>query len=241
MVKIFENEQMVAKEIAKEMLEGLTVSAPVFCLASGKTPSKGYDLFAQSVAEKSILKKLKIVSLDEWAGIKQSNVGSCYQMLNQDLFKKIVLGSEQIIFFDGTASNLKTECQRIDDFIKKNPITFSLMGVGINGHIGLNEPGFPVLDHSSVVELSETTKTVAQKYFDEETILTQGITLGIAQIIDSKRVIVVITGAHKAEIAKEIFANPDAKLPAQKLLGYEHIDFYLDEAAAKYLDKELER
>ena len=259
MVKIFENEQLVAEEIVKEMLEGLTVSHPVFCLASGSTPAKGYELFSQSVKEKSVLKNLKIVSkltsvskltlvrkltivsLDEWIDIDKTNPGSCYQMLNRDLFQKINLADEQIIFYDGTTSDLEAECGRIDHFIEKHPITFSLMGVGMNGHIGLNEPGFPVLDHSSVVELSDITKEVAQKYFDKETPLKQGITLGLKQIINSKRVIVVITGEHKAKIVKEIFMNIDAKLPAQELLGYEHIDFYLDEAAAKYLDKELGR
>ena len=237
MLRIFETEELVAKAIAKEMKIGLDVDDPIYCLASGSTPAKGYDLFAKQTENNPKLKKLKIVSLDEWVGIEKKNVGSCYQMLNQDLFSKIGLSEEQITFYDGGTSNLQEECQRIDNFIKKHPISFSLMGVGMNGHIGLNEPGFDVLDHSSVVELSETTKTVAQKYFDTKTELKQGITLGLQQIINSKRVIVVITGAHKAEIVKEIFTNNDVRLPAEELLGYEHVDFYLDKAAAKNLDE----
>ncbi|MNY47721.1 Glucosamine-6-phosphate deaminase 1 [compost metagenome] len=109
------------------------------------------------------------------------------------------------------------------------------MGVGMNGHIGLNEPGYPVLDHSSVVDLSETTRTVAQKYFRQPAVLDKGITLGLSQVAGSKRVIVAITGEHKAGIVKEIFTNPAARLPAQELLGYEHIAFFLDSEAAKYI------
>ena len=236
MLKVFENEDLVAEEIAREMIGGLTVSAPVFCLASGSTPAKGYQLFSEMVKNEDKIKALKIVSLDEWVGIKKESSGSCYQMLRQDLFDKVDLSEEQIVFFDGMSSCLDGECQRIDGFIKEQPITFSLMGVGMNGHIGLNEPGFPILDHSSVVELSESTKAVAQKYFTTETVLAQGISLGLQQIIDSQRVIVVITGEHKAEIVKETFMNKDAVSPAKELLGYEHIDFYLDKAAAKYLD-----
>lgn len=235
MLKIFETDIDVAQAVSDEMIKALAEDQPVFCLASGSTPAKGYELFASNV--KQNLESLKIVSLDEWVGIEQDNVGSCYQMLNQDLFNKLPLEAKQIIFYDGTAADLTEECARIDSFINKNPITFSLMGVGMNGHIGLNEPGFPVIDHSSVVELSEVTKNVAQKYFTEQTSLEQGITLGLNQIIDSKRVLVVITGEHKAEIVKEIFTS-QASLPAQRLLGFEHIDFYLDEAAAKYLDSE---
>ena len=239
MLKVFESEQLVAQAIVDEMEAALNIEEPVYCLASGSTPSKGYALFAKQIQNDPRLEKLKIVSLDEWVGVEQGNVGSCYQMLNQDLFSKIALKEDQVIFYDGTVSNLKEECQRIDDFIKKIPITFSLMGVGMNGHVGLNEPDFPVLDHSSVVELSETTKIVAQKYFNKQIVLKYGITLGLHQIVDSKRVIVVITGSHKAEIVKDIFMNNDVRVPAEELLGYDHIDFYLDKAAAKYLDERL--
>jgi 6-phosphogluconolactonase/glucosamine-6-phosphate isomerase/deaminase len=158
-------------------------------------------------------------------------------MLKEDLFSLIELDDNQIEFFNGMAENLQDECERIDQFILKNPITFSLMGVGMNGHIGLNEPGSAVLDHSSVIPLSETTKKVAQKYFDEPTDLSEGITLGLKQIIESSRVIVAITGEHKASMVKQLFEEPEANLPAQELLGYEHIDFYLDQAAAKALNK----
>ncbi|HEY4430740.1 MAG TPA: 6-phosphogluconolactonase [Paenibacillus sp.] len=238
MIKIFDCEEEVASEIAREMKDHLMNDQhPVFCLASGSTPQKSYQKVANDADIHSKSKKLHIVSLDEWVGIDPSSEGSCYQMLNQDLFSRISLDSSQIEFFDGTSSDLMQECLRIDHFIEQHPITFSLMGVGMNGHIGLNEPGSPVLNRSSVVELSETTKTVAQKYFHKQTELKQGITLGLEQIARSKRVVVVITGERKADIVKQIFTNPDAQLPAQQLLGYDHIDFYLDAAAAKYMNQ----
>lgn len=240
MIRIFDSEEGVALEIAKEMKGQLQSDPnPVFCLASGSTPQKSYFQFSKIVSHRMLLDKLKIVSLDEWVGIPRHAKGSCYQMLNEDLFSLIELDEKQIEFFDGMTNNLQNECQRIDQFILGNPITFSLMGVGMNGHIGLNEPGSMVLDHSSVVSLSDTTKKVAQKYFDDQTLLTEGITLGLTQIIESSRVIVVITGEHKANMVKQLFENPEAKLPAQALLGYQHIDFYLDQSAAKKLDRSL--
>ncbi|UVI29105.1 6-phosphogluconolactonase [Paenibacillus spongiae] len=238
MIRIFDTEEEVANEIAREMKEHLfNEQHPVFCLASGSTPHKSYLKFAGNPEIHGKIKDFNFVSLDEWVGIDKSSEGSCYQMLNQDLFSLISLDDSQIEFFDGTSPDLKQECSRIDRYIEQHPITFSLMGVGMNGHIGLNEPGCPVLNHSSVVELSETTKTVAQKYFNQPTELEQGITLGLGQVINSKRVIVVITGERKADIVKEMFSNPDAKLPAQELFGFEHIDFYLDAEAAKYIDR----
>ncbi|WP_313638396.1 6-phosphogluconolactonase [Paenibacillus sp.] len=238
MIKIFDCEEEVANEIAREMKDHLINDQhPVFCLASGSTPQKSYQKFANDADIHSKIKRLNIVSLDEWIGIDKSSEGSCYQMLNQDLFSQISLDGSQIEFFNGTSPDIEQECIRIDRFIEQHPITFSLMGVGMNGHIGLNEPGSPVLNRSSVVELSETTKIVAQKYFNKQTELKLGITLGLEQIASSKRVVVVITGERKADIVKEILTNPDAQLPAQRLLRYDHIDFYLDAAAAKYIDQ----
>ncbi|WP_308637349.1 6-phosphogluconolactonase [Paenibacillus silvisoli] len=240
MLRIFESEEAVAEAIASEMKASLEHDEhPVFCLASGSTPQKSYRKFADQLTAESRLAKLGIVSLDEWVGIDRSSEGSCYRMLYDDLFSIAGISDEQIEFFDGTASDLQRECARIDRYIEQRPITFSLMGVGMNGHIGLNEPGCPVLDRSSVVALSETTKQVAQKYFRERTALEEGITLGLNQVIASKRVVVAITGERKADIVKEIFSNRESKLPAQYLLGYGHIDFFLDAAAARHLDRSL--
>ncbi|MFB5189464.1 6-phosphogluconolactonase [Alicyclobacillus fastidiosus] len=238
MIKVFSNEDDVANEIAKEMQWHIQNDEnPVFCLASGSTPKKSYKKFSEQMEhEQTRIKRLKVVSLDEWVGIDRTSEGSCYQMLYQDLFSLIPLDDEQIEFFDGTATDLEKECRKIDNFILSNSITFSLMGVGMNGHIGLNEPGSAVLGHSSVVDLSKNTKEVAQKYFLRPTVLEKGITIGLNQVIRSKRVVVAVTGERKADIVRKVFSNSEHRLPAQELLGHDHIDFFLDKAAAQYLD-----
>lgn len=240
MIKIFETEEELAETIALEMQQQLeTKEHPVFCLASGSTPAKSYQKFVEKSSSNKLLDRLKFVSLDEWVGVESSKTGSCFQMLEHDLFQHLPLKKEQITFFETVDCDLTKECKRIDDFIKENPITFSLMGVGMNGHIGLNEPGTKVIGNSSVIPLSAKTKEVAQKYFKEPVALEKGITIGLKQVIESERVIVVITGEHKKEIVKEIVENQN-QLPAQMLLEYEHIDFYFDINAAALLDNEYE-
>lgn len=238
MIKIFKSEEALAEAIASEMkLQLETLENPLFCLASGSTPGKSYNRFVEILQDRQLIKKAKFVSLDEWVGVCKSVTGSCYQMLEADLFKHLPLEENQIVFFETVDCDLEAECKRIDAFIEKNPITFSLMGVGMNGHIGLNEPMCAVKNYSSVVPLSEKTKEVAQKYFEGDVVLADGITLGLAQVIESQRVIVVMTGGHKKEIAKEVIENLSAHLPAQALLGYEHIDFYFDQEAASLLSQ----
>ncbi|WP_429149792.1 6-phosphogluconolactonase [Anaerotaenia torta] len=240
MIKVYETEEALALTIAREMREQIEKKAnPVFCLAAGSTASKCYKKFAEECGNSEAIKKLSFVSLDEWVGTGSETIGSCYQMLREDLFQYLPLSKEKIIFFDTVNNNLAEECKRIDTYIKEKPITFSLMGVGMNGHIGLNEPGAPIKDHSSIVPLSDTTKRVSQKYFAESTPVEEGITLGLQQIINSERVLVVVTGSHKKDIIKEILENPKAHLPAQELLGYEHIDFYIDKDAAQLIRQEF--
>ncbi|MFV0502376.1 MAG: 6-phosphogluconolactonase [Lachnospirales bacterium] len=236
MLKIFTTEKELAYAVFKIMQEQLeNEKKPVFSLAAGSTPKKIYNIFSSEYANDKSLSSLKIVSLDEWVNVAKTTKGSCYQMLNEDLFKNIILKKENIIFFETVNKNLKEECKRIDDFITKNPITFSLMGVGINGHIGLNEPMDTIKNFSSIVELSDKTKETATKYFKEKINITHGITLGLGQIIKAKKTIVVITGIHKKEIVKEIFEGEKNTLPAQALLDYQHIDFFIDETAGSLL------
>jgi glucosamine-6-phosphate deaminase len=240
MIKVFDTEEQLAVAVAKEMsLQLENLPNPVFCLASGSTPANTYKKFTENIENFKHMDKLKFVGLDEWVGVARQVEGSCYQMLHQDLFQYLSLKEEQVVFFDAVSNNLKGECNRIDTFIQNNPITFSLMGVGMNGHIGLNEPGSTVKNHSSIVPLSDTTKLVAKKYFPKEQVLTEGITLGLQQIINSKKVAVVITGSHKKEVVKRILEERDAKLPVQYLLGYQHIDFYIDNDAFALVDKTL--
>lgn len=238
MIKIYDTEEILAQTLALEMSRHLKkVQNPVFCLASGSTPAKTYRKFVNNKENEMEIQKLKFIGLDEWVGVPRSVDGSCFQMLHKDLFQYLPLKQEQVVFFEADNADLEMECKRIDSFIHDNPITFSLMGVGMNGHIGLNEPGEPKRNYSTVVPLSDTTKKVAKKYFAEEQILSNGITLGLQQIIDSKKVAVVITGSNKKEIVKQIFEDENAKLPVQELLGYEHIDFYLDREAYSLVKK----
>jgi len=237
MIRIFENEKKAAQVIASEMAEVLKDEEyPLFCLAAGGTPRTSYQEFIKICKKDDLISKAEFIGLDEWVGVPSETVGSCYQMLDEDLFKHLPIDKEQIHFFDTMVADLEGECQKADEFLKKHKISYSLMGVGMNGHIGLNEPDALIKDYCSIVELSEITKDVAPKYFKEKVVLEEGITLGIKQIIDSKRVVVAIFGKHKASIVKKIIEeNTTEDIPAKTFLGHSHIDFFLDEDAAGLL------
>ena len=172
----------------------------LLCLASGDTPVETYRRFvALALSGRVDVSRCTFVGLDEWVGFGPDDVGSCSYYVYRDLFRPLGLRAEQIHTFDAKASDLGAECARIDALIdSRGGLDLLLVGMGMNGHIALNEPGTPFANGCHVVELAESTITVGQKYFDQETKLTQGITLGLRHLTGAQDVILLVSGTKKA-------------------------------------------
>jgi glucosamine-6-phosphate isomerase len=162
---------------------------------------------------------------------------NCFSFLKKHLFDHIDYSVENLCFFDGESSDLKHECVKTDDFIKKNgPIDMMLLGVGMNGHLGLNEPGTSFDLYSHIVNLDETTKIVGQKYFSGKVTLSKGITLGIQHVLKAKTVILQLNGNRKAEVVKRLIESEVSPVfPASVIKSHKNSFLLIDKEAAKYL------
>ena len=212
----------------------------LLCLAAGDTPRVAYTLVAERVAEEKIdLSRCKFVSLDEWVGIGADNPGSCRYFLRTTLFNPLGLSDNQLHLFNSLAPDLDKECRDMDGFIQtNNGIDLIVVGIGRNGHIGFNEPGVATNLHSHVVELDNTTKTVGQKYFNETTALTQGITLGLKHLLEAKQAILIANGKVKAEVIAQSVEGPvDISMPASIMQQHSNGFVILDKEAASGLKK----
>jgi len=108
-----------------------------------------------------------------------------------------------------------------------------IVGIGMNGHIGFNEPGISFDKYSHVAQLDEMTTSVGQKYFKEETELAQGITLGMATLLEANNLIVVVSGQHKADITQKMIEDDmSPNVPATLLRNHPALKIYLDSDAA---------
>jgi glucosamine-6-phosphate isomerase len=154
--------------------------------------------------------------------------------MKKHLFDEIDYSAENLCFFDGESSDLTRECKKTDDFIKKNgPVDMILLGAGMNGHLGLNEPGTSFDLYSHIVNLDDTTKKVGQKYFSGKVNLSKGITLGLKYIMESKTVFLQISGSRKASIVKKLVNSEiTTALPASALKGHKNAFLLLDKQAA---------
>ncbi|HBM3758100.1 TPA: glucosamine-6-phosphate deaminase [Listeria innocua] len=216
---INENEQLVAETVSQRIIE-LVKAKPVslICIAGGDTPLLTIEaLIKASQAGEVDFSQTQFVGLDEWVGLGRETKGSCIQTLYDAFFDRLEnVSGDQICFFDGKAKDLAAECARVDAFIdERGGMDFILLGIGLNGHIGFNEPFVPVDVNCHVVELDDVTKRVMSKYFDTDLPLTHGISLGMKQILAAKEIYLVATGAKKVDIVKQVIEKaPTVAIPA---------------------------
>jgi glucosamine-6-phosphate deaminase len=171
----------------------------LLCMAGGDTPIGTYKILVEAHLKGLVdFSNCKFVGLDEWLGLDPKKLGSCRSYLQQHLFNPMQIKEENIAFFNSIAEDLQSEIQKIDSFVEENgPIDISLLGVGVNGHLGFNEPYSKKDQNAHIVLLDKTTQEVGKKYFDGEATATEGITLGLKQLLQSKIIIVVASGATK--------------------------------------------
>ncbi|MEZ0537578.1 glucosamine-6-phosphate deaminase [Caldicellulosiruptoraceae bacterium PP1] len=234
-IKIFESYHELSKQIAI-IIANIVKNKPnaILCLAAGHTSLGIFEEMIKLSNEGYVsFDKCIFVSLDEWAGLGKGDDGSCIDFMYNNLFIPLKINNENIVFYDGKA-NLQNECNKIDSYLKDNgPIDFMLLGLGMNGHIGLNEPGVSFDKYSHIVELDNTTKIVGQKYFNKETTLSYGITMGFLHIKEAKQVILAVSSKNKAEIVKKLLdSEPNFLLPASYLKNLSNCSLYLDKDAA---------
>lgn len=210
----------------------------LICIAAGDTPKLTCDLIANvAKKEKVDFTRCYFASLDEWVGIPSENEGSCQYFLRNYLFGPLKIADKQTHLFNAMANDIQKECADMDAFIKEHGgIDLIIVGVGRNGHIGFNEPGISFDEYSHVVDLDETTQTVGQKYFREETKLTKGITLGLQHLIEAKKAILIANGIKKAEVMREaIEGEINPRMPASIMRKHSDGEIILDEEAASKL------
>jgi glucosamine-6-phosphate isomerase len=210
----------------------------LLCFPAGETSVGTFKhLIELNKKGKISFKKCKIVGLDEWANIGAMKSENCFSFLKKHLFDHIDYSEENLCFFDGESSDLKQECIKTDNFIKKyGPIDMMLLGAGMNGHLGLNEPGTSFDLYSHIVNLDETTKIVGQKYFSGKVNLSKGVTLGLKYMREAKTVILQLNGTRKAEVVRRLVegeVSPD--FPASAIKSHKNSFLLLDKEASIYI------
>lgn len=207
-------------------------------LPGGDTPLGIFKYMVEAAENKAVdFSKCSFVSLDEWENLGYETKGSCIQTLYDYLYKRLPIDLEkQVCFFDGK-QNLEEECKRIDQFIfQHGGIDIAVLGIGMNGHIGFNEPGVDENQYCTIVPLDDTTTNVSVKYFGEQLHIKHGITLGMKHFFEAKEVLLIADSARKADIVKAVVEGDITnEVPASLMRRVEGSILFVDEDAARNL------
>jgi glucosamine-6-phosphate deaminase len=243
-VRLFEDYRSACDYVAQDIARTVrTKPDALLCLAAGHTSLGIFDAMTQMQEGGAVdFRTAYIVGLDEWMGMSRSDDGSCAGFLHANLFDRIDIPQDHIRLFDGRCTDGDVECREIEEYIAaRGGIDYMMLGIGMNGHLGLNEPGTDFSLGAHVTGISETTKAVGQKYFRHPTALGEGITLGIRNILSSRRIVLVADSARKRHILHELFRRDnDPELPATALKAAVQCEVVLDREAAIDIKEWLE-
>jgi galactosamine-6-phosphate isomerase len=239
---VFPDYSTLSEEAAEVMIRLLKEKPDaVICMASGSSPKGCCEFFVQKVKASGLnISQFFFAGLDEWVGLTPGMPGSCYYDFVTRLFEPLAIPASQYHVFNSLAENMEHECAQMDQILQaKGGIDLMIVGIGMNGHIGFNEPGvdFNLLSH--VIDLDETTISVGQnKYFTEPVELKKGITLGLGHLMRAKKVLMLANGAGKAPVIKkaaegEITNSFPASIMQQHANGF----IWVDKEAASLLAK----
>jgi len=189
----------------------------LLCFPSGDSPVGVFNyLIEDALAGRVDFSQCLFVGLDEWVGMGKEDDGSCTQSLSDTFFGPLNIDLNHVRLFDAKAADLDKACGDMNDFIcEKGPLDVMMVGIGMNGHIGLNEPGTGFDLYAHYAPLAQMTIDVGQKYFKRQTPLHQGITLGLKHLQEAKVPLLIASGAKKAPIiAQALEGGVTEQLPA---------------------------
>lgn len=210
-------------------------------LATGSTPIGMYKALIDMYKNDELdFSEVTSFNLDEYYGLEPSNNQSYAYFMNENLFKHINIDRSKVYIPNGLVKDVEKECHEYDFLIDSmGGIDIQILGIGSNGHIGFNEPDINFEARTHLVELDEQTIKDNARFFDSiEAVPTKAISMGIKTIMQSKKIVLLASGANKAEaIRKTIEGKITSDLPASILQIHKDVVFILDKEAASALTK----
>jgi len=191
----------------------------LLCAATGNTPVGTYDFLVKAhQRQEDLFAAIQILKLDEWGGLNMDDPATCEVFLQTHLLRPLQINPSRYISFNSNPADPKGECKRIrDELSVRGPIDICVLGLGLNGHVALNEPADALEPETHPAKLSARSI--------QHSMLTglkkkpsYGLTLGMADILQSKMILMLISGKEKKEITRLFLTGKiSTRLPASFL------------------------
>ena len=234
----------VASWVAERLLRACHGRRPLG-LATGRTMEPVYAALAERWAalpdgERVALRQgWQSFNLDEYVGLAASDPGSFRAFIDQHLAAPLALEPARLKLPDGAATDPQAEAARYAaELAAAAGVGLQLLGLGLNGHVGFNEPPCAADARCRCLPLSEATRRQNAGAFggDPALVPERAITLGLAEILAAEEILLVVTGAAKADILRRVLEEPPSgALPASWLLQHRAVTVIADRAAAPWV------
>ena len=203
------------------------------CLPSGHTPLPLFAELGRRVqAGRVSLRAAEIFALDDYGGLPADDPGRCVNMLRRHLLEKVDLPRDRFHSLDTSRPDLDRVCAEYAAAIGPAGFDLTLLGIGLNGHLGLNEPGSAPDSTVRRVEMHAASVASSAKYLTHGSLPTWGLTVGLKELLASREVWLLATGGGKADILDRVCHGPvTAEVPASLLREHPNCLLLVDATA----------
>ncbi|HJB56368.1 MAG TPA: glucosamine-6-phosphate deaminase [Candidatus Flavonifractor intestinipullorum] len=226
---------------AANIISAQVITKPdsVLGLATGGTPVGAYQQLVEWYKKGDLsFAEIKTVNLDEYLGLSPHHEQSYRYFMQVNLFDHIDIKPENTHVLNGLAKDPQAECAAYNQLIRDlGGIDLQLLGMGHNGHIAFNEPGDDFGLETHVVTLTDRTIDANTRFFESrDEVPRHALSMGIKNIMQARRILIVVSGEEKAETVCKAFAGPVTKdVPASVLQLHPDVTLVGDRAALSKL------
>ncbi|QEW00891.1 glucosamine-6-phosphate deaminase [Microbacterium caowuchunii] len=229
-------------ELVADDIAALVARVPdaVLGLATGSSPLRIYDSVARRVDAGTLsLARARAFTLDEYVGLPAGHPAAYRTVIDADFVSRVDLPADAVQGPDGTAADLAAACAAYEAAIRDaGGVDLQILGIGTDGHIAFNEPGSSLSSRTRVKTLTEQTRRDNARFFDGdlESVPRHCLTQGLGTIMEARHIVLVATGAGKAQAVHHLVEGAVSALwPATILQHHPRVSVLIDEAAASRL------
>ena len=234
-ISILDSYAEISRKAAAVIVDQLATKKDLLlCAATGNSPSGTYQLLEEEYGRRpGLFAGMRVLKLDEWGGLPMSDPGTCESYLQTHLLSPLQIGPERYLSFESDPADPEMECRRMrEELMNAGPVDCCVIGIGVNGHIGLNEPAGILQPDFHIAQLAATTLQHSMIEAMERR-PSYGLTLGVGDILKARTILLLISGASKKNIVRELLSKKvTTHLPASLLWLHPNTFCLLDKEAA---------
>jgi glucosamine-6-phosphate deaminase len=227
-----------ASAVAVELTARLSARPALrICLPTGETPTPLYAALVEAEAEGRIsFAEATLVMLDEWVGLPPGDPARCDVRLRAELLDRLRTPPAAFVAIDVDGPDPEAAAARHDAAARG--LDLAVLGLGLNGHVGFNEPGSRPDDPTRLVRLAASSREAATARYGATRVPTAGITIGLARLLEADEAWLLVTGGRKAAALRRALVDPQGPdSPASCLRRHRRLTVFADDAAAALLPR----